>query len=40
MSEGGFRFLLMDTYNQLWLLLRQYIASLERSEPPAALWPA
>lgn len=31
-SEAGFRFLLLDTYNQLWLLLRQYITSMERSE--------
>ena len=26
-TEQGFQFLLLDTYGQLWLLLREYIAS-------------
>lgn len=30
-SEVGFRFLLRDTYHQLWLLLRQYISFTEKS---------
>ena len=30
-SEGGFQFLLMDTYSQLWTLLREYISSAERT---------
>jgi hypothetical protein len=27
MSDVGFKFLLMDSYNQLWLLLREYVSS-------------
>ena len=29
-TEQGFRFLLMDTYNQLWTLLRQYLVDADR----------
>jgi hypothetical protein len=28
-TEQGFQFLLLDTYGQLWLLLREYIASVD-----------
>ncbi len=31
LSEAGFQFLLSDTYHQLWLLLRQYLDSMEAS---------
>jgi hypothetical protein len=30
LTEAGFHFLLLDTYNQLWTLLRGYIASAEK----------
>jgi hypothetical protein len=30
LTDSGFHFLLMDTYNQLWLLLREYIRSAEK----------
>ena len=29
-TEKGFRFLLLDTYNQLWTLLREYLVDAER----------
>lgn len=29
-TEAGFRFLLLDTYTQLWALLREYISMAER----------
>lgn len=30
LTDPGFHFLLRDTYNQLWLLIRQYITSAEK----------
>lgn len=30
MTQTGFQFLLLDTYNQLWILLREYIDSAAR----------
>jgi len=38
-TEQGFQFLLLDTYGQLWLLLREYIASVDArfGAPPRAL---
>eukprot|EP00884_Botryococcus_braunii_P023136 jgi/Botrbrau1/9506/Bobra.0252s0121.1 len=30
LTDSGFHFLLMDTYNQLWLLLKEYIRSAEK----------
>ena len=36
-SESGFQFLLLDTYHQLWLLLREYIAGAERRNGGSAL---
>jgi hypothetical protein len=29
-TEAGFRFLLLDTYSQLWAILREYIAGAEQ----------
>ena len=29
-TEKGFRFLLLDTYNQLWTLLREYLVDADR----------
>lgn len=31
LTGGGFRFLLMDTNSQLWVLLREYIRSAEHA---------
>ena len=38
MTQTGFQFLLLDTYNQLWILLREYIDSAaRRSGQPSIL---